>query len=311
MKNLLFANLLAPTTLATVQAQAVPNGTFETWNTRTGIAAPQGWLNVDDIIPIFTGFPLPASTNTVVRTATSHSGAFAVQMVTTSVPQVGTLRGQLLLGTRFSRSGAPVQRSGVPYTGRPAQMEFYYKLTGASAATDSASAKVQLTRTVAGTTIVVAEGTLIFRSLAPAFVLASVPLVYGPDGGLADTLRIGFSTALGRIFTRGTTLTVDDVTLAGTAAATRDAGADAALTLYPTSSATGQYTLAAPGQPALLHNALVVTDLTGRVVLRQPAPTGAADSRRLELPAGLAPGLYTLTLDAATGPLTRKLVLEQ
>ncbi len=305
MKTLLYTVLLAVGTLA-AQAQAVPNGNLDTWVTRGRSAAPQGWLIVDDYLAAQLGSPLPVSTNTVTRSTAPRTGAGAAQLSTANFLGQADIPGFMSLGTRLSGNQSSVYNlpSGVPYTGRPARLEFYYKLTGANAATDSSGVAIELTRTVGGVETVVAEAQGVLTTPQARYTLVSLPLAYRASGQ-PDTLRIGFVS--GR--TVGTVLTIDDVALAGTATAVRDAMADAALSVYPTSSPSGHYTLAAPAQPAVLASALTVTDLTGRVVLRQPAPATAADTRALALPAGLAPGLYTLRLDAPTGPLTRKLVL--
>ena len=36
--------------LVPARAQAVANGTFETWATRSGVEAPTGWLTTDDVL---------------------------------------------------------------------------------------------------------------------------------------------------------------------------------------------------------------------------------------------------------------------
>ena len=294
------------------QAQAVPNGTLDAWETRSGGQAPVGWITTDDNLATLPfPSPFPAFTGTVVQTTVARTGPFAVQLVTQSFTSGGfnsNLNGVIALGTRLSNTPNAIIPVGVPYTGRPARLEFYFKLTGTRAVADSAAAFLQLTRTTNGNIVVVAEAELLFRAAAATYTLATMPLVYGAAGA-PDTLRVVFGSGQARNLTPGTTLTIDDVTLAGTATAVRDAVADAALSVYPTSSPSGQYTLAAPAQPAILNTELTVLDLTGRVVLRQPAPAGSSGSRALALPAGLAPGLYTLRLDAPTGPLTRKLVL--
>lgn len=186
-------------------------------------------------------------------------------------------------------------------------MEFYYKLSGSALAADSALAEVVLTRTTASGVEVVAGGQLFMTAAASAYTLGTVPLQY-QQAGQPDTLRIAFGSASVETATVGSVLTIDDVVLAGMApTGTRDAAADAALSVYPTTSADGTFTLEAGSRPALLQAPLRISDATGRVVLRQGAAS-AGSSRSISL-RGQAPGVYLLQLETATGPLTRKLVV--
>ena len=166
---------------------------------------------------------------------------------------------------------------------------------------------MQLTRTVAGQVQVVASASRVFTTPAAAYTLLNLPLTY-QSASAPDTLRIGITSGGGANPSSGTLLTVDDIRLTGTATAIRDAVADAAFSVFPTTSADGQFTLASGSQPGLLRGALSVSDATGRVVLRQPALPDAGTSRTLNLRAQAA-GVYVLRLETTTGFLTRKLII--
>jgi hypothetical protein len=293
--------LVAATTLAHAQ-QAVPEGGLENWATRSGSLAPTGWLTSADLLAA-SGFPFPVVTT--ARTTVSHGGTYAAELTNASLFGFGTLPGALLLGTSLNENSGYDLPGGVPYTSRPAALEFYYKLTGAQAADDSAFVQVMLTRTSGGQEEVIAEAG---QLLAPAagYTRVVLPLQY-ISGATPDSLRLGFASASAQEPTLTTTLTIDDVTLTGTALATRDAVANAALNVYPSHSPDGQFTISTGNQPALLCGAASVSDAAGRVVLRLPA-SAPVPTRSLDLH-GQAPGVYVLRLETTSGPLTRKLVV--
>ena len=306
-KTTLIALLALAGGLLTTQAQAqtVPNGGLDTWARRGAAEAPTGWLTTDDIAA---SQGLPIATNTVVKTAVARSGAFAAQLQTQTFPVLGPQPGVLILGTVLNiNADFP---GGIAFTGRPARLEFYHKLTGAQAVADSAVAQVQLTRRVGGVRRVVAGATYLFRATSASYSLVSVPLTY-LLGVQPDSARIIFASGVADNLNVGTVLTIDDVAFAGTTTATRDAALNAALAVTPNPSPDGRYRLWASPEaaPGLLAAPLTVRDATGRVVLREaaPAPTTAAAGRALDL-SGLPEGIYTLQLFAPGGLVTRKLV---
>jgi hypothetical protein len=305
MKRFLLSVLAVVSTISISRAQAVPQGDFESWFASTsGSLTPSGWLTTADVLAA-AGFPLPVTTTSRV---TGHSGSYAAELGNTSFLGVAPLPGILFLGSTININSGFDLPGGVPFTGRPARLELYYQLTGANAANDSAFVQVDLTRTVGGVAEVVASGSQLFLTPASTFTLATIPLVYTPGSGTPDTLRIGITSSAGQSPTVGTAFTVDDLVLVGTVTATRDALADAALSVYPTSSPDGEFTLSTGTQPALLRGAISVSDATGRVVLRQAAPATAVPSRHFSL-RGQAAGVYVLRLETASGPLTRKLIV--
>ncbi len=314
MKALLRTGLAAGlllSTLAPARAQAVTNGNFETWAARNGVDSPTNWLTTDDVLAAVAGFRLP--TGTFTKTTDAHGGTYALRLESKSVLLVGIIPGAVSLGTKLGPlTDTP---GGLPFTGRPAMVQFYYKLTGPqpTTATEGAFAEVELTRTVNGQSVAVATATRVFTTVTSAYALAQLPLTY-TSAATPDSVHVSFASgvlnAAGGVPTGGTLGTVfqvDDVVFTGTATATRDAALAAALTVAPNPSPGGRYLLRAPA--ALLAAPLAVVDATGRVVRREAAPAAAAPTRPLDL-SGLAAGVYTLQLFTSKGLITNKLVVQ-
>ena len=119
-----------PLLAAPAQAQrTVANASFETW--AGSPEKPAGWLTTDDVYAAI--FGVPVATGTVVKSIVAHTGAFAAQLQTTTVPVVGTNAGNLILGTAL-RTGPnfEFEQIGQGFTVRPASLQFYYRLSGRS-----------------------------------------------------------------------------------------------------------------------------------------------------------------------------------
>ena len=296
---------------APARAQAVPNGGFETWAARAGVDSPTGWLTTDDVVHSLLGLPL--ATGTFSKVADAHGGSYAVRLESKTVPLFGVVPGAVALGSAVGTS--PAVPGGLSFTGRPATLQFYYKLSGAqpAAASDGAFAQVALTRTVSGKVEVIASAKQVLSTVDPAYALAQVPLTYA-SSATPDSVRLVFSSGaivsasggLAGSDVAGTVLQVDDVAFAGTVTATRDAALAAVLTASPNPSRGGRFVLRAPA--ALLAAPLAVVDATGRIVRCEDAPRAAA-TRALDL-SGLAAGVYTLQLFTGKGLVTRQLVVE-
>ncbi|AMR26761.1 hypothetical protein A0257_06310 [Hymenobacter psoromatis] len=310
MKTLFRTSLLAGlfcAALSAAQGQALANGDFETWAARNGVDSPTGWLTTDDVVTALS--PIAFATGTFTKTTDAHGGTYAARLESKTTP-LAVLPGAVAVGTKVGSNVA--LPGGIPFTGRPTMLQFYYKLSGPQpvAASDGAFAQVALTRYVNHTTQILATGKQVFTTLTSTYVLAQVPLTY-TSSATPDSVRLVLSS--GAIITAtagpvsGTVFQVDDVSFLGTATATRNAALSATLTVAPNPSPDGRYLLHAP--PALLAAALAVTDATGRVVHREAALTTSAATRALDL-SGLAAGLYTLQLVADQGLVTKKLVVE-
>jgi hypothetical protein len=308
------------TTAASAQVATVPNGTFDTWTTRTALEVPVSWTTVDEAIKSNPIFGSIYNTVTTSKDAASRSGAFAAKMESktdffVSLALGGPVPGGAVLGSVSAEDALVLittrninSAGGLPFTTRAASLQFYYKLTGTNALADSACALISLTRTVEGVVQTVASGGVRLNP-ASTYTLSTIPLLY--TSSLApDSVHIGFVSGLGKVRTVGTILTVDDVTMNGVVASTQSPALAAALTVYPNPSASGEFRLASPSRPAVATAPYNITDATGRVVrAATAAPASLAAGRPLELK-GLPAGVYLLNLSTPEGPLTRKLMVE-
>ncbi|OWP63192.1 hypothetical protein CDA63_10065 [Hymenobacter amundsenii] len=295
----LVAGLLLPLAARAQTPAAVPNGNLETWGLRNGVELPANWLTGDDVANVF-GFPLLLIPRTVTKSADAYGGSFAAR-VQNAGNSILALPGILILGAISSQSS----RGGVPYTSRPARLQFWYKLTGPSAAADMASVLLVLSNksdSVATTRQVLAP--------RAAYTLVEMPLRYHSNQQ-PDTLRIAFASGIAPNASTTSVLFIDDVQLVGTVTSIR-AGttAPAALQVYPNPSASGEFSLASLTDVALATAPLTITDATGRQILRQgTAPASAAAGRLVDL-RGQRGGVYLLRLETAAGPIVRKLVIQ-
>ncbi|WP_210517067.1 T9SS type A sorting domain-containing protein [Hymenobacter terricola] len=308
---LYFCITLASSALAATNAQAqqaVSNGAMETWTTRNGGDAPDLWRTTDDVLQTqLPGFP---PTISVIKSTTPHAGSFAAQL-TSQNTFAGAVPGFMVLGAglgNVSNVDSLVQLGGLPYTSRPARMQFYYRFAGTIATPDDRPlARVMLTKTTGGVRQVVATGRL-YLTAAAAYTLADLPLRYRL-GVAPDSIHIAFGSGDfdGGSFSVGNTLLVDDIAMTGTAAATRDAQLQAAVSAYPNPSASGLFTLAGPQDPTLPAAPFTVTDALGRVVLQQAAqPASGPAGRIIDLRPQPA-GLYVLRLDTSRGQIIKQL----
>jgi len=331
MKHLLrtvLTSLVSLAALAPATAQTTfTNSNLETWETRNSTEAPANWLTTDDgVRAAGLGSALIRignTTGTVTKSTEQHGGSFAARLESKDIAGLsillgGPVPGVLALGTKLKRinlaslstlEGLNNVGSGIPYTSRPAQLQFYYKLTGIGAAADMAGAGIGLFKTVSGVLQQVATGTM---TLAPTtgtdFQLATVNLSYLRND-FPDSLRLAFFSG-STTRTVGTVLLIDDITLVGSVATpTRASLAGTGLTVFPNPSANGTFALTAT-EPTLMAAAYTVFDATGRVVTRAAAvPPVAGASRTIDLHNQKA-GLYTLILETTRGALVQKLVVQ-
>ena len=295
-------------------AQAIANLNLETWGTRNGVEAPANWQTFDDVL----AFERPGSTfdtKTTTKSTDAHSGSFAAQLTNTTFN--GTQgpfvqEGVLIVGQKLSgnvtANGYPI--GGAPYSGRPTQLQFYYKFTGLAA--DSAIVTLLLTKksSVPGKIPdLVGGGTITLDPTRVGYVSLTADIPYFlPDR--PDSIRLQFISGTSRIITSGATLLVDDISLIGGVLPVRaDAGTQAQLTVSPNPSPAGHFHLSAPNQPALASAAYAVLDLTGRVVAQQPALAVPSPTRELDL-SNLSTGIYLLRVDSKQGALVRQLVVK-
>ncbi|MBO2011680.1 T9SS type A sorting domain-containing protein [Hymenobacter negativus] len=300
-----FSVLLACSTHGQAQSTVV-NGDFESWRTNgAGVEVPQHWLNTEEFIAGLSGVTLPP-TNTVVKTTDSHGGTYAVK-VQTGPMGATAVAGVLVWGTAVV-PGSPAL-GGKPFTARPNSMEFYYKTAGTAVADDSASITVTLTSRASGAFEIVGGGNTYISQPSATYALGAIPLTY-QSTSVPDSAHIVITSGTGRSITMGTAVYLDDITMVTSPTATQTARKLDALTSFPNPSATGLFTLQAGQEPLLFSSALTVTDLTGRVVLRQPASKVTGQEKRMVDLRGQPAGVYTLRLLSADGTAVRTLVVQ-
>lgn len=292
-------------TLGTAQAQAIANLNLETWSIRQsvpgGVEAPQNWLTDDDLFG-----PAMASYGTLSKSTSSHSGTYAARLVT----DANDIEGYFALGTKVGTNPTALQSfGGAALAQRPTNFQFYYKLTSAAAAADSAFVLVELTRTVNGASETVGEvQQFLANPAATSYTLASFPIVYDPTTTAApDSVHILFISGLATNgVTGGNGIFIDDISFTGLTP-TRNAALQAAVSVAPNPSAGGRFALRS-AEATLLAAPLTVTDLAGRVVLRETAARPATE-RLVDL-SRQAAGVYTLQLATEKGLVVQKLVVE-
>ena len=304
----------------TASAQTITNADFENWAVRGTAEAPANWLTTDDIFEAFDpGFFY--NTGTVTKSTDAHGGSFAAKLSNVSVgsgTNTGVVGGVLVLGTKLGGEASynryPI--GGVPYTSRPTQVQFYYKLT--IAATDTAFATAIFTKKDpnGGLPLILGGGTIFLTpTMGTGYVGVTADVPYSTSTDAPDSVRIQFSTGCASEFIRdaltaGTTLSIDDVSFLGAPLATRaNATVQELLTVSPNPGPAGHFQLHAPAEPALASAPYSVFDLTGRLVAQQPALAVPTPTRDLDL-SRLATGVYLLRLDSKQGTLVRQLVVQ-
>ncbi|NVO31959.1 T9SS type A sorting domain-containing protein [Hymenobacter lapidiphilus] len=303
---------------------AVANGNLETWQPRNLVEAPAAWITADDLLASL-GLPPIVAPRTVTKAGDAHGGSFAAKLQnqalalrgTGTARQLAALRKLprplarrddeltlpgVLLKASFNEDGELV--NGVPYTGRPARLQFWYKLTGSTVEADSSVAFLALLNK--STPVAAAAQILLPKA---AYTLMDVPITY-LSGLQPDTLALGFGVATAGENDPTVQMFIDDVQLVGAVTGNRTPVAAAALQVYPNPSATGEFSLASLTDAALSTAPLTVTDATGRLVLRQAAAAASESRGRLVDLRAQRPGVYLLRLEAPTGPVVRKLVVQ-
>jgi hypothetical protein len=299
--RLFLAAFSSLTALSGANAQALPNGTLETWSTRGLALAPADWFTFDDFL---LAAQVPVQIGNTTRTTDKHGGTYAAQLENKTVLG-NTAPGVLGVGPR-----ATVDQDfpgGISFTGRPAGMQFYYKLTGAAAASELAGAQVVLTKWDGTQSNIIGGGALLLTPTT-TYTLATIPVAY-VSAAAPDSIHILFTSSTQARPTVGSTLFIDDVVLTGTITAVTDAARNAAVSVYPNPSTSGLFALHTTRDASWTRAAYTVTDATGRVILRQAAAANVIGPRAVDLRSQRA-GVYTLRLETPDGPVFHKLVIQ-
>ncbi|GGE93862.1 T9SS type A sorting domain-containing protein [Hymenobacter cavernae] len=328
MKNQLRAFFCAAGLLwagAATAQNTVPNASFDNWENRPlSNERPQGWLTSDDILYQLLGdFLTPRATRLIEKVSETHSGPSAALLTPKNITVVGfgsrPVPAILLLGDRFRvsiedlanpASLADITRSrGVPFTGRPTQLNFWYVFAGAP--TDQANVAVILTKgnlKNGGFTVGGGTTTMPLTSSTTEYTRFTLPITYTSEVA-PDSIRMGFSIGGNQVFSSGAAMAIDDISFS-TITATANPTVAGSLSVYPNPSTNGLFSLASLQNPGVATAPLSVTDALGKVVVRQAAaPASAANGRQLDL-RGRPAGVYLLRLDTPEGVVVRKLQVQ-
>ncbi|MGI4874984.1 MAG: T9SS type A sorting domain-containing protein [Janthinobacterium lividum] len=298
------------------QAQTINNLNLDAWATRNGVEAPANWLTTDDDFAYAFGQPLGTfNFGAVTKTTDKHGGTYAAKLTTGNVTigtSSGPVPGELILGAKtgvYSYLGYCV--SGTPLAARPAQMQFYYKLTGSAVAADSALALVYATKTTNGVPAVIGRGYQFLLTPTTTYTQLTVPITYSSTNtATPDSIHVVFSSGYAENVTAGTALFIDDVTISGVnLSAQAAAGIQEKLTVSPNPGTGGRFIIHSPDAPKLASGSLIVSDIMGRTVVHQSAQTLPSGERELDLSA-LPVGTYLLRLDSEQGIIVRQITIQ-
>ncbi len=272
-----------------VRAQ-IPNPGFETWAGLGASESPTGWVTSN--IP---GFVVP-----ITKTATAHSGSFALKGDVTPVVEFGLY--------------PPYLWSHFPYTQRPGALTGYYKFT--SVAKDSLTIYTLLYKQALS--VIVASGEFGTTANLTAFTKFSIPLEYvsaeNPDTAWIEiTIQNGLNDSLHL----GTGYVFDDLAFEGSAtgvATTLEKPSSFALEQnYP--NPFNPETAIRYDLPEASHVRLSVFNPLGQAVAMLVNEQEPAGSYQVKFNAGTVPsGVYFYRLEASTSSgqsfvQTRRLVI--
>jgi hypothetical protein len=185
---------------ASLFAQAIPNGGFESWNAINWSDPTYYFAANDQNVP--NGYPA-----TVVSTSGAYHGSFAVQLTTTKVGS-DTLQAYLANG---NPSGSNVT-GGIPYAQKPTGLRIYYKCNIKAGDTGLILAIFKKSGSVIGQYIYKVYGsvgsyTLLAKTFSPALPLTPDTVVFAATP--SNLLTGNFSGI------PGSTLTIDSLTFTG------------------------------------------------------------------------------------------------
>ncbi|MDP1744439.1 MAG: T9SS type A sorting domain-containing protein [Bacteroidota bacterium] len=211
MKRGVITFVILVSTVLTSKAQ--PNGGFEDWSTEFSYENPDHWQTFNFLSLLSP--PNPLSAFKAVGTD-KHSGNYALKIKTVFLNNkpsqivIGDSAGAVFTG-KINYS-PPSRTYGFPYTGRPENLEFWFKYEPIG--TDAAGAGIMLLKWNGSGHDTIATGSVGLLATS-TYTLSQAPLQYNLTG-LPDTAIIIFTASNDSVLARvGSTLFIDDVQFTG------------------------------------------------------------------------------------------------
>lgn len=279
------------------QTTALPNFSFENWNTFT-YQNPNGWLSSNLVIDLFGLLVSPVSRDT------SHSGAWAIKMQNMEIGN-----GDLIPGIAISTENFDYVDFGplpsFPISSRYKSLKGYYKWKPING--DTATVKVFMFKNG----VKVGAGTFTRTAAVNSYTLFEVPIIYdGSFSGVPDSAAIELVACYDREEPHGagSTLWIDDLSFSqfGVGIPAENAeGKTSSVFPNPFSNTT---TLTFY-QDQNSNVKLLLLDATGKIVKTVTNQTFAAGKSQVEIRADDLPsGIYFYQLQTLTGIETGKII---
>ncbi len=198
--------LLITTIVFTLNTHAqITNNGFENWSG----SDPVGWVSTN-------GLMIFGNPQSIYQSSNSHSGSSACEMhavhITSKPPGIfiPDYTGSIFLGVQVGFNSI----RGIPYTSRPAQLEFWNTYLGSVG--DTASGLVALTKwnTTSGNRDTIATGYFLRSTFDSVFTKSSMVLTYSSNEN-PDTAIIMFASVTVSSTQAGAVFTIDDLVFTG------------------------------------------------------------------------------------------------
>ena len=240
IKHLLYLTACVLFTM-NLNAQTIPNASFETWNPGPGYEDPDQWSTLN--VYSTQGMPI-----TVTKALNAQSGSFGMQLESKAVSTT-TIAATAWLGGANGR--------GVPFTQRPGVMNIYTQYYPSG--TDTAHVYLEFWKNNGSGSVIVGDAMVRLTSNITTYTQSSSTINwYGTTA--PDSVRLVIIAS--SIYTpqAGTILLVDNITFTG-AAGINDLANDVAVSVYP-NPASDAVRFSAPVGISTIE----VYDLSGRIV---------------------------------------------
>lgn len=263
--------------LASAQSQtAVPNGDFESWTDEYHIPDWDG-LNYDGGILNF---------HTFSRTDDAHTGDYAAQVETINHAMIGNLPGIAFTGN-IAFDPVTFEYSfdvGVPVEGRPSSLKGFYKYNPAGGDTMAIVIGMFRWNEAQNDLDSIGGGVFFTGNTVNQYTAFEAPIQYFDPTLEADTMYIMMFSSLDS-YHPGSVLKVDDLTLNYGTVGGIELIAETTVSIYP-NPATETLNIETDNRQDVSE--LLIADVTGRIVFRQPF----RGQTQIVLPQEITGGIY-------------------